>query len=553
MWVQGATIAALLSLSSLASTSEAKVSAKVKADFAAKMISIAKERKLVEHENERKRNLRNRLLANAVPAPVRRLEDGAEEEEEEEEEEVDYGAFNFDASLYSLKYSGCHTISQVTLGEEGQEAENQSFYSTKRFVTFRLCPSDTCADNSFYGCKKNYGEYMILMDDYLEAMTEYKEKVFEYYCNYCEQCMYFEKYFYGNRKLDDAEAEAAGDDQQLDADQEELYEEYYQADDDNHACKYYHQCENYLDACDADAAQQNKDDDQEAQEDDYYQDFEYQQLFQCEKFNNGDDDGSAVYVGPHCASDSVTISIGLFSDEFCTELISTNLGDVVKTTKFKIDESQLSEYYSDSCIPCKESDIPMNVAMEDREDEDDINEVCERLYEDSAKCQTNLKDGDGNYGNLAFSSSESDVCEYIYNVVTKQYDSSGFLYMNQLRSTVENLSGNVVKAYYSSMDGEVSTSQIFGLLFGVVGCLVLSVWSCFLKRSIDKAQPNLVFNTKGEFNHGHANTSTTENEIRSSLSEAREAASTPPNTSKPAPAIVPDWSTLSPQAGSTSA
>ena len=52
------------------------------------------------------------------------------------------------------------------------------------------------------------------------------------------------------------------------------------------------------------------------------------------------------------------------------------------------------------------------------------------------------------------------------------------------------------------MDGEVSTSQIFGLLTGLVGCVILSIWSCFLKRSIDKAQPTLVFNTKGELNHG---------------------------------------------------
>ena len=102
------------------------------------------------------------------------------------------------------------------------------------------------------------------------------------------------------------------------------------------------------------------------------------------------------------------------------------------------------------------------------------------------------------------------------------------------------------------MDGEVSTSQIFGLLTGLVGCVILSIWSCFLKRSIDKAQPTLVFNTKGELNHGpDDDVSVKNNEIHSSLSEAREAASTPTNTSKPAPAIVPDWSTLSPQAGAT--
>jgi len=506
MYMRKGVLMALMSIMASVGTTEA-VSSRAKSEFAASMNKAVRNKRVSEQKG-RKDRLRRTLLSKALPVTpdakqkmhtLRKLEDGQEEEEEEEEEEedVDYGDFNFDASNFSVKYSGCAVISQLNgLGAEdgGEDEENGNIYSTKKFVTFRMCPSDTCSDSSFYGCKSNYGEYMILMEDYLDAFVEYKEKVFEYYCDYCEQCLYFEKYFYGSRNLEDAEA--AGDD--IDMDDAEVAA--MQSDDDNHACKYYNECVNYLDVCDPDA---NEDDQNQDDGDDYYQEFEYEELFECTEVNNGDDDSSALWVGPHCGSDHMTITIGVFSDEYCTQYVGDDV-DVVKLTKMKIDQDTLSEYFDESCIACRESDLPYNVAQEDAEDEDDINAICETLYESSAKCQQNLQDEDGYTGNLATSSQEENVCNYIYNVVTGQYDETGFLDMNVLKN--ENDNRNIVRKYYDSMQGEASLPQIFGLMAGAVGCLVMSIWASSLKRSFGKhSQPSLIFNDKAELNHGGYN------------------------------------------------
>ena len=67
-------------------------------------------------------------------------------------------------SGYSLKFEGCHHISQWNEEAEGEEDVR---IATKRLVRFRLCPSDYCDSGS--GCSAGYGDYIIDMNTYLAA------------------------------------------------------------------------------------------------------------------------------------------------------------------------------------------------------------------------------------------------------------------------------------------------------------------------------------------------------------------------------------------------
>ena len=67
-------------------------------------------------------------------------------------------------SGYSLKFEGCHHISQWNDEAEGEEDVR---IATKRLVRFRLCPSEFCDSGS--GCSNGYGDYIIDMNTYLAA------------------------------------------------------------------------------------------------------------------------------------------------------------------------------------------------------------------------------------------------------------------------------------------------------------------------------------------------------------------------------------------------
>ena len=130
------------------------------------------------------------------------------------DDEYDYSALtNFDISKFSLKVHSCKSLSNFDLNEFVEEAEAEyeageqnnevreeedlegivyPFTGTP-MVNFRLCPTDTCQDDTWKGCRNVFGNYMIPLEDYMEATSEHIEEEVEEYCDYCKQCMYFYK------------------------------------------------------------------------------------------------------------------------------------------------------------------------------------------------------------------------------------------------------------------------------------------------------------------------------------------------------------------------
>jgi len=375
-----------------------------------------------------------------------------------------YGEYRFNITQYSLKYQSCVSLSFFK-EDMDQQANSQdegngfsSLFRTQTFAILKLCPSHKCLDNSWYGCKSEFGEYMLPLQDYLVASNTYQESVAYSYCNYCQQCLYFEKYFYDG------------------------------GNNDTHACKYYEACYNYKSLC----SDYGGDDEVK---DDGYINFAYEDFFECMKVDGvGDNnDNNAVYLGPYCnPKDLKTISIGVFTDESCTEYIGDKIS-IYDATGMAMKDDALSMHYSSTCTSCHESSLPYNIIEEDMDDSDLVVEYCEDIYMSSAKCNVNLDLPTSYTTGQSYQEKvhEEMECNFIQNVVKGHYDSNGFMYVDSSNTEFYELTlsdrVNEIKEVLTTGYDEVTNFQVFCILLFSVGSVILIMLSLFLKRTICKA------------------------------------------------------------------
>ena len=95
----------------------------------------------------------------------------------ENEEEIDFTW----VSGFSIKFQGCHHVSQWNDDADGEEEVR---IQTKRLIRFRLCPTYYCSASSASGCGSEYGDYIIDMNTFLETYYEAVENYNEYRCEY---------------------------------------------------------------------------------------------------------------------------------------------------------------------------------------------------------------------------------------------------------------------------------------------------------------------------------------------------------------------------------
>ena len=206
------------------------------------------------------------------------------------------------------------------------------------------------------GCQSNYGEYMIELSDYLEMMMEFQEERFDTYCNYCEECLYQVYLLWmkngGHRdlKYEDFKASPELQDQAHrdlggNVNGGQANGKYY------NVCPEYDTCQEYSNMCN-----QGMDD-------------SLTQYFECQEVEKAN--GQVAYVGPHCAEDGFTITLGVYSDEYCSDYIGN--GAQIENfigQEMNIDEDELKSYYNsangvldllqfsnedDVCIPCRKA------------------------------------------------------------------------------------------------------------------------------------------------------------------------------------------------------
>ena len=284
--------------------------------------------------------------------------------------------------------------------ELAQDADADSPLALQHFVIFRLCPTSSCS--SCDGDGVMYGKYAVEVDTYLESMVEYQKQAFETTCNTCDRTC---------NKNDDGDSDQA---------QTSAY-----CTSCSEQCNFYSNLEanGYVDAS------------------------AYTQCQQLAVANNGEDEGAAaeeedddtlLYIGPRCNAKGKII-IGLFSDEKCHEPVD---GQNIETLLgAKLSYHMLNNTYTDegACVSCKEVDDGDENAQDEAQqgddlDADNVNEMCENLYNSAAKCesktgitvgfiQTNRENEEGKQENQV--QNEFLACTFIDSLIWNSYTETG--------------------------------------------------------------------------------------------------------------------------------
>lgn len=399
--------------------------------------------------NTAKAKYMNKLIAKAQPtanSQLRRLDQNQQEEGEE---------YVPDISYYSLKFQQCQFVKSYDDDLAGDE-DSSTVLATKRFVIFRLCPSDACDS-----CNSNFGEYIVDLESYLDATVEYQKDIQEEMCRACQEC--------GNYG-DQQNAEQNGEEQQNDAGRR-------LQNVDCDSC--YHECmkiENmeangYIDATD---------------------------FMECQMIYDPEDDGkAALFAGPMCASGGTKIKIGVYEDENCNiPDLEKDVDDYLMTDQgvsMKLSHALLKTVYSSDCISCLWVDENENQNQDQQNDdqqnqnnnrdanENKILDMCEELYDQAAKCEkaNGFDNGYSSYWTYENQlAQEGIVCDFITSLKAGSYDETGEV---------------VVWGANSALGGGAKTTggQKFALTFFILGTVGLAGYAAMLHSKLTKASSGL--------------------------------------------------------------
>jgi len=348
-----------------------------------------------------------------------------------------------DISGYSLKFEQCQFVKTYS-DEMAEQEDYQTVLATQRFVIFRLCPTGSCGS-----CNYNFGEYLVDLETYLESTVQYYQEVQENMCDTCDEY-------------------CQNDDANQNQDQEEEEE------DDGGRRKLV-DCDSCVEEC------QKIENMEEAGYIDATEFLECQMIYDPEDDGNGD---NALYAGPMCASYGTKIKIGVFKDELCS--IHDDSKDVEDYLvdgdgyQMKLSHALMKNVYNaDNCISClvvEEEDENQDDGNNNQDEEPEVNEVCQALYEDAAKCEKThgFDDGYSNYNGYENQLAQEElVCDYMKSLKTGTYDEDGEIMVNGGSSRVGGGSAT-------------SGGQKFALAFFIIGTVGLAGYAAFLHSKLTK-------------------------------------------------------------------
>jgi hypothetical protein len=277
---------------------------------------------------------------------------------------------------YSLKFEGCHHISQWNKdANDGGDVR----IATKRLVRFRLCPTDFCNANK--GCTAGYGDYIVDMESYIEAWFEAKSTYQAFKCDYLT-----------NNVCSCADADNKNNclwDCYADHNMEGICMENNPYGDGSNKQFY---IENYMQCTKSNIKNNNGE----------------------RELANGEWDGN-YYIGPYCADQGGAIYLGVFTDDSCTTFADSNGGRAMyyALTGSNLPYSQTNIIDMD-CMSCKEPSENNN-GGNDQVDEDEVAEVCENIYTLAGKCEANLPSGTAYLPN-------NNACKYMEGIKIARSD-----------------------------------------------------------------------------------------------------------------------------------
>lgn len=312
-------------------------------------------------------------------------------------------------------------------------------------------------------------------------MQEAVQTRFEEYCTYCEKCMYNEYQNWAQNQ----------DGRTLFAQSDEEWR-HLEFERQLGGCAQYDTCRYYANTC------KNGLDDSVT---DY---------FQCT--SSGD-----YYVGPHCAEDGMSITLGAYSDANC----DVYAGTLQKLTGQTVDQEMVDIWstgnmnalmpegyqqviyertggWETMCISCSEISASIVASYGEAKSNDGvafseytINPLCLNVYETSARCDHNYNNYQSKSKSIGLYDKEhmEMSCNYIDRAKMGTYDESGALYLTE--SPLVKYLPDSLKAspYYDSAYpyiSKVSGWQIFGLVASLLACVILAAYSIKLHRSMTR-------------------------------------------------------------------
>jgi len=351
---------------------------------------------------------------------------------EQQNQEID---FTWVANM-SLKFQGCYHTQSWNDEANGDEDVR---ISTQRLVRFRLCPSDSCTMESAAGCKEGYGDYIIGMEQYLEAYFEAVQQDQEYNCEY-------------EKNNGDCACEDDGTDNF-----------------DRDICEYDCYMGKGMEYCVDRNPYEEEGNEQEEEK------WELREMAECRQLeikNNNNrrklEEEARYYVGAYCSESGSSIHLGVFTEETCSQFADEYGG---RSTYAQLTYGKELPYgettmIGTECMSCKEPK-EQNANGEnqnnanDQEDEDEVKETCENLYQAAGKCESNL----------------SGVAAYP--------NTKGCTFMEGIKIVRKN--GVIVR-------GAGSKSTTASVFIGLFACsfVLLGGYAYYLKTKLDRAKVNLV-------------------------------------------------------------
>lgn len=384
----------------------------------------------------------NKLLEHAVPR-ARSLADNAYADDD----------YSLDLSQYAMKYVGCQNI-KLFSDDLAQDEDSETVLGLNRFVVFRMCLADKCSTYNKYGCQDSFGEYVIEMEMYLEIMSEYHHQKYLEYCATCIECM---------NPPDDLDDDYVyqvynnTDDAYIDESNETVS---WSAEND---CEYYSACLNYKQACKT--YNTNGDDSV------------YNNLLGCTQFVVGNDVG---YLGPHCGEDGMSITMGIYKDDECTEYAGNQV-DLGYSSGAAMDDSWLSFFYNPTCISC--TNTQTFALYNDTDDGQGVYEMCEVLYEASGKCNRymNEQNIEETYNSEIQADDELNVCNFVDSLMENNYDETGEIWLKSASFDIANWQS--LQEYQKEVS-RMTPVQMFFLIASLFLMLGLFIYAVYLYSKI---------------------------------------------------------------------
>jgi len=313
-------------------------------------------------------------------------------------------------SNYSLKFLGCHHVTQWASEEEMENMQDEQDEDatlnaangrirSKGLVRFRLCPSDSCFDHFGMGCSANYGEYVVDMYQFLEVYIAWQVEEAKYKCQTYRNTCYKSCY-------------------------------------DSSSANCYQQCyRKYGVEASLCASNNNNGENYYEQQDGYGNQFDLQDYLQCGEYEISNANGEEIshYLGPYCANQGGDIRLGFFQDQYCSIPSAYQANYFEKMTGIEIPYTK-SSLVTTNCMSCEATEQD-NEAQQQNDyynyDSNgnrnyyvakEVNELCGTMYMRSGKCETQYNKEDVPYP-------EEGACTYIEGV--KRLKSDGIIRSDQ--------------------------------------------------------------------------------------------------------------------------